>query len=95
MHVSIEVLALVAIAVLLLAGALLVQLRLERRLRSMLKDKDQPVHAFVVANPDAPEPPPHVHLWAKKPAGSKLGMNIYPCTVPGCRAEPLCHAGRR
>lgn len=94
MYVGTDVLVVVLIGVLLLVGALLVQVRAEGRLKAQLRDKDRPIRPVMLAVSGIPEPDPHEHVWSKKPTAERGGWRMYACTVPGCTAEPLCKTGR-
>lgn len=94
MLVQTEVLVLVALGVLLLVLVVLSQLKIERRLRAALAEKDRPVQPVLFAPSDAPDPGPHEHVWAKKPTAGRGAWRMYACTVPGCKADPLCKTGR-
>lgn len=93
MYVPVEVLALVAVAVVLLVGAILAQRKTEGLLRSQLAAKDRPIQPIVVVDDDAPGPEFHLdHKWAKKHFGERRGFRLYRCTVPHCPAVD-CRSG--
>ena len=95
MYVSTEVLVLVVLGLALLCLALVREFRAEARLKEALAERDRPVYSYAVFDDGTPEPPPHEHLWSEHPTGFKKGFGVYPCTVPGCRAEPKQTATRR
>ena len=94
MYIPLDVLILIGVGLLMIVGVILAQQRMIRLLRGQLALKDRPIQAIIIPPSGIPEPGPHEHVWAKKPAATRAQWRIYPCTVPGCRADPLCRAGR-
>lgn len=95
MVVPVDVLTLAAVAVLLLVFVVLAQFRAEKRLKKLLAEKDRPVQPILMVQGDgSPDPGPHDHVWSKKATGGRGAWRMYACTVPGCKADPLCKTGR-
>lgn len=94
MHVPVEVLALVACAVVILLVAVWAERVRIGRLEAAFAAR------LTVARPEAPTPEipspapgPHAHVWATEPTAVKGYWREYACTVPGCTADPLTKAG--
>lgn len=94
MEIPVQVLVLFVVALLLLSLALYQSVKEAKALRKTLAGRVE--YAKQPANtPALPDPGPHEHVWAAEPIRAKLGIGVFPCTVPGCTADPLCHAGKR